>query len=158
MKQILNSIQEQLSKISEVNYAGEDWGQLDEERPPVKFPCALVDMDQFQYSDMGEKTQMGEGIIQITVADIKLQGNRPTAQMNRVSDHDRFMTVLEKVHEKLHGYGTAEFQPLKRVSMAKIKRTDGIRSYVISYETAYTDRVATTKYTKKTISGININL
>ncbi|ANQ49603.1 hypothetical protein MY04_4786 [Flammeovirga sp. MY04] len=157
MKQILNSIQNKLSEIPELRYSGEDWGQLDIDNPAVKFPCALVDMDQFNFSQAGQGVQIGEGTVQVTIADIRLQGNRPPSQMDRPSDHDNFMTLVELINSKLHGYYTDEFQPLQRISAVKLKRPDGIRSFTITYETAYFDRTAQTQFTPRPINNIDIN-
>ncbi|MDD4395680.1 MAG: hypothetical protein PHQ33_07330, partial [Bacteroidales bacterium] len=72
MKQIFLDIQTKLSGITELKHIDKNWGQLQYEQPPVKFPCALLDIANVNYSQMGKLAQLAEGDIEITVANLRL--------------------------------------------------------------------------------------
>ena len=46
IKTILLAVQQRLAeRVPELAYIDKNWGQLDYEAPPVKWPCALLDID-----------------------------------------------------------------------------------------------------------------
>jgi len=45
MKHYFTALKQHLSTISALRTVDAAWGQLAYEQPPVKFPCALIDMD-----------------------------------------------------------------------------------------------------------------
>lgn len=45
MKYYFTALKQHLSTISALRTVDAAWGQLAYEQPPVKFPCALIDMD-----------------------------------------------------------------------------------------------------------------
>ena len=53
MKHIFLQIQEKLGEVSALKYIDKDWNQLKFEQPPVKWPCALIDVKNINYSQMG---------------------------------------------------------------------------------------------------------
>ena len=45
IKTILLAVQQRLAeRVPELAYIDKNWGQLDYEAPPVKWPCALLDL------------------------------------------------------------------------------------------------------------------
>lgn len=45
MKDIILAIQEKLnSQVADLKYIDKDWGQLDYDQPPVKYPFCLIDI------------------------------------------------------------------------------------------------------------------
>ena len=72
MKHIFLQIQEKLGEVSALKYIDKDWNQLKFEQPPVKWPCALIDVTNISYSQMGQLWQMAEADVEITVANVRL--------------------------------------------------------------------------------------
>jgi len=135
MKNIFLSIQEKLSEIPELKHIDKNWGQLLHEQPPVKFPCALLDITSVNYSQLGNLAQTANGVFEITIADLRLtqsSGKAPRKQ-NAYSVFD----IAESIHQLLHGYTNGEFQPLIRVSLQKLEATSGREVYKASYQTAW---------------------
>lgn len=62
MKNIFLDIQNKLSNITELKYIDKNWGQLLYEQPPVKFPCALLDIANVNYTQLGQLAQTAVGI------------------------------------------------------------------------------------------------
>lgn len=84
MKALLEKIQQQVSEIAELKYIDENWGQLDYYSPnmPVQFPCALIDVQQVQYTNLGRdiskkpvQRQIGQVSIKITIANMRLSNS-----------------------------------------------------------------------------------
>ena len=67
MKQIFLSIQNKLSEISTLKYIDKDWGQLQYDNPPVKSPCALIDLLNIDFKQKGLGHQQAEADIIITI-------------------------------------------------------------------------------------------
>ncbi len=144
MKQAFLNLQEKLQELAELKYIDEDWGQLDaySPNPPTKFPLALIDFGNLNFSNLGidrTKTpyqrQMAEGMLIITIANLKLTNtsrNAPTAQKDAAF---KIWELIEAVHQKLHGYSCLQnASPLIRTGLARIKRDDGIQEYELRYK------------------------
>lgn len=64
MKQLIIDIQNRLASLPELKYIDIDWGQIDYyDQPPVKYPCALIEIRQADYSNEGQHVQYGTVII-----------------------------------------------------------------------------------------------
>ena len=66
------AVQDRLLELlpEKIAYLAEDWGQLDfyNERPPVNFPCVLIDIAEAEFSDCTRKVQLREAILTVRVA------------------------------------------------------------------------------------------
>lgn len=71
-KDLLLSIQERLATVPELKYIDKDWGQLRYEQPAVKYPCALIDLEQAGFSETGKGGQLADVSVTITIADQRL--------------------------------------------------------------------------------------
>lgn len=143
MEEVEESIITKLAAVASVKHADEEWGQLDYygQRPPVKFPCALVDASRINYSNIGtDKTatpinrQLGEAVITITFANLKLTNSSSKAPQAQKDHASSIKKVIEDCHKVLHG-----FKPLPncgaliRTGLQRVKRDDGIQEYEVTY-------------------------
>lgn len=150
MIDILKNLQDKLAAIPVdnettkpiLNYVDEDWGQLDDYgQPPVKWPCCLIDIQQENYTDIGQvrnaspvNRQEGTLTIVLNIANLKLtnsSGKAPQAQKDKAwLIHD----IKEKVHQAIHGWAPVQGQgKIMRTSARKIKRDDGIQQHQVFY-------------------------
>ena len=91
---ILLSVQTQLgARVPELAYIDKDWGQLSYEVPSVKWPCALLDVENVNYTQEGGGRQMADTQLTITVADMRLT---PIAYEIGLADEHRFDLLEEK--------------------------------------------------------------
>src|SRR5579859_4131867 len=65
MKEIyLETLERIESQVPAIKYIDQDFGQIDNvkegTRAPVGFPCALIDFDEAQFSNLGNKVQLAE--------------------------------------------------------------------------------------------------
>ena len=149
MKDVFIDVEQHLHQIPGL-YVAEDWGQLNFEKPPVNFPCALIDLGEAKYSQVGNRFQMAEATLNIILADVQFQGIVPTA---RERDRQRafgIFNLIDKIHSRLHGQQGDRYSPLTRLEVKKIMRPDLIREFVMVYRFGYTDTSASSIYGKVT--------
>jgi len=135
MKNIFLSIQEKLSEIPALKHIDKNWGQLLYDQPPVKFPCALLDIANVDYSQLGNLTQSAECIVEITIANFRFTPSSGKAP--RKEDAYLVFDVIEKIHQTLHGYTDEQFGPLIRVNLQKLDASKDFEIYKVSYQTAW---------------------
>ena len=135
LKNIIDKVKTRLQTVEELKYIDSDWGQLDQEPPAVKWPCALVDIDNADYEDLGRGGQMVDVHVKVTVA---LQRLTPgsTASRRRAESYKDY-ELLGEVHNALHLYGEAEFTPLLRSRFYKEPSEPGTVIYNLTYHTSY---------------------
>ena len=135
MKNIFLSIQGELGKITDLKHIDKNWGQLLHEQPPVKFPCALLDISSVEYSQLDHLAQKANGIIEITIANFRLTNSSSKAP--RKEDAYAVLEIIEKIHQRLHGWSNGEFQRLIRVDVQKLDASYAYEVYKISFQTAW---------------------
>lgn len=143
MKALLEKIQQQVSEITELKYIDENWGQLDYYSPnmPVQFPCALIDVQQVQFTNLGRdmskkpvQRQIGQVVLKITIADIRLTNSSMQASRAQKERVWAIWDIIEKIHKQLHGVSLLpNVSPLIRGSQRRTLRDDGVQEYEVYY-------------------------
>jgi hypothetical protein len=110
-------------------------------RPPVSWPCVLIDFEDFKFSNLSEDVQMASGIV---VLQLGFAPQSPTAQgtpdpykLSALS----YYSIESELHVALHGWspaGTA-FGSLCRVSATTQKRADMYRVRELRYSISFDD-------------------
>jgi hypothetical protein len=158
MKQTLISIVERLSaQVPALRGVDENWGQLDgyAPSPPVKLPCALVDVEGVQWSDLGDLRQTGAAQVRVTVATLRLSSASaaaPEAQRQRAFE---VIDLLADVHRALHGWrppGNAS--RLTRTATRMARRDDGIRQYEVLFALQLSDDGAQPQHAKASVTPL----
>jgi hypothetical protein len=52
-----------VADVKQFRHIDFDFGQLDEETPPLSYPAVLIDFDKIEWQDIGENCKMGEGYV-----------------------------------------------------------------------------------------------
>lgn len=145
---ILTAIDARLgSSVPELKYIDEDWGQLDDYSvsPPVKFPCALIEIQQAQWRNQSGRAQDGSVNISIRIADMRLSNTNSKAPAQQKLNASALWFIQENIYKALHTWRPVEypdFSSLTRVSSRKLKRDDGIREFEMIFTTVYVDKSA----------------
>jgi hypothetical protein len=135
MKATLKALFDQLATINGLKWYDEDFGQIDiaqDDQPAVKFPCALVTVNQ-QHTPLGGSQYDVKSNITIRVAFNRL-GERPakageayTATLNKLDVADAVLSALE-------GYEVDEsLGQLYIVEYLTEARNDGLMVKVIKF-------------------------
>ena len=149
MKAFLEAVQTKLNTVSELKYIDEDWGQLDSysPNPPTVFPCSLIDITSMVFSNLGKDNsanpvnrQTAEGTITIIIANLKLSNTSQHAPQPQKDNAWKIWEIIEKIHQKLHGWKpTADSGSLIRTAHKRIRRDDGIQEYQVTYSLSKTN-------------------
>ena len=125
IKTILLAVQQRLAeRVPELAYIDKNWGQLDYEAPPVKWPCALLDIDEVPFSQIGGGGQIADGVtVEILAANLRLV---------------RLIELLDKIHSALQRFTDGTFGPMFRTQIKKIAAVRAGECYKVLYQTAYT--------------------
>ena len=143
MKTLLEKIQQKVSEIAELKHIDENWGQLDYYSPnmPVQYPCALIDVQQVQFTNLGKditkkplQRQIGTVQIKITVANMRLTNSSMQAPRRQKEEVWVIWGIIEKIHQQLHGVSLLpNVSPLIRTSQNRTLRDDGLQEYEVYY-------------------------
>ena len=143
MKTLLEKIQQKVSEIAELKHIDENWGQLDYYSPnmPVQYPCALIDVQQVQFTNLGKditkkplQRQIGTVQIKITVANMRLTNSSMQAPRRQKEEVWAIWGIIEKIHQQLHGVSLLpNVSPLIRTSQNRTLRDDGLQEYEVYF-------------------------
>lgn len=137
---ILARIAEQ---VPEIVYITHDLGQLDDYsagKPPVAFPCALIDFDQWGFGNLGDSAQTAEGDVVIKLG-FALVGDTSNAQPLEWQEAAmQYYDIEWKLNKALHGWSPGdEFGTLTRTFETKENRPAYVRQKTLRYRLAYED-------------------
>jgi hypothetical protein len=117
-------------------------GQLEhyEGRPPVSWPCALIDVDGFDFSDVGgDNEQIGEGFLIIRLGvPAYSPANNLAPGVVRLKALE-YYNIEQKIQVALHGWRTEGFSKLLRRKSTLEDRNDPVRVRVIPYAVSFDD-------------------
>lgn len=149
MEDVIQGTQDKLAQVAGLKYVDEDWGQLDYYSPnfPVKWPCALVDVVQADYQNVGrdrsatpQNRQMANGMLSITLANMRLSNTGAKAPQSQKDNAWSIHGLIRQIHEILHGFcPTEKSGPLMRTGLRRVRRDDGVQEYRILYGFGMTD-------------------
>lgn len=142
MKQYITSLIDLLSSIDAVKYADVDWGQMDQENPPVRYPAVLVSLDEINYTDLAHGDQLAEASLTITVAQERLSRSSARAkQASRIAAATIYDTI-DAVQNALVHWRPQEIQVqrLTRLSCQRVRQDErGVDVYTVAYRTTWRD-------------------
>ena len=145
MKQMVQNIQDRLTqKVPALNYVDQDWGQMDFWREhPVKYPCALIDVQSVQYTNNGNFIQQGIATVVIRLFDLKLSNSSQGAPAGQKENAKKIWQLIEDVNKALHGQNFLQegYGLPMRVQMRRTKREDGCYQTELYYTVQFTDTV-----------------
>ena len=134
-KELLLDIQSQLAQEVPGLWTDKDWGQFQYQQPPVKYPCALLDIEQASFSDLRRGHQMSDVNIVLTVANQRLKPTSVTAPNKE--DGYFLVELLESVHNALQLHHQEWYAPLMRKSMRRIYVDNTSEVYAVTYGTSF---------------------
>ncbi len=145
MDNIIESFQVQLmSHAPSLKEVDEDWGQMDfyEGMPPVKMPCALIDIQDGQFTDAGDLRQQGTLTVVVKLYILRLGNTSNKAPQNQKDSAKRGWVAYDDIVKAIHGQDFIKngFSAPIRTRMQRIKRRDGVYERDITFTIAFTDK------------------
>lgn len=136
IQQILLDVQNRLGEqVPDLACVDMDWGQLKVEMPAVKFPCALLDLSDIEFSQTGHGGQVADVKITVTVAHLRPTSSSLTAPQEE--EPCRIFGLLTQIHEALHTFTAGDYAPLSRTRLRKVLADSSRECYEVTYQTAY---------------------
>jgi hypothetical protein len=131
METLFLSIQQQIAgNVSELRYIDEDYGQLntEEDTYPVTFPCALIQVEEIDWKDLGAGKQQGAATVRVKLAiDCYHDTHHTSGTSDKAAERMQFYNRLHKVvhlhHERVL------FTPLKRAKSVFYSLPGGVKVY-----------------------------
>jgi len=148
------AIQERLQTIPRLSFIDHEYGQLeyyDREngKPPVTFPCVLIDIDQATFTDNSDNGQLGNCIVILRLGFPPYSAtsqNTPQAYKEKALE---FYEIETDIHNALQGWCPGdEYNVLDRKSAMTERREDFIRVRQIRYSTGFDDYTTSKTWTK----------
>lgn len=137
------------AKVPEVRYIDQDLAQLEDYdmRPAVSWPCVLIDVSGFVFSEAGSQPdQLGTGEVILRL------GLPPNSQANNLAPlayREKALSFYEteqKIYAALHGWAPAGFSRLLRRSVKTERREDALRVREMVFAISYNDQAAEPVY------------
>lgn len=130
-------------QVHDVRWIDADEGQLNTsngQRPPVAFPCVLIDMTYPQT----EALQMGGEKVraQFTLrCAFEGYGQTSSAAPSPVREKAlERLDILERIHKTVQWWSCGhQINPMRRTRVTTERRNDGLKVYTMTYETAFID-------------------
>jgi hypothetical protein len=141
-KELFIALCDQLkSKVPELKWVDADQGQLNtSERPPVAFPCCLVEMSYPQCVNHTIWAQRNKVRFQLRVA---FNISAPTNASAPIEVREKALAqydTLKRIHKKLQRWScNHSINPLARASVTPESRSDGLKVYRMIYESSFMD-------------------
>jgi hypothetical protein len=144
MKAIFLKVTEKLKTIEALRWIDGDEGQLDyyETRPPVSFPCALVDVELTDCQDQGETIQLVTARVTLRLAFEPLGQTNTAAPVSVQNKALEKWDTVDTVFATLQGWGDEQISELSRVSQTTEKRDDNIRVIRQVWETYFMEEAS----------------
>ena len=139
---IFLAIQQQIkTSVTAITYIDQDLGQLKSAtRPPVPWPCVLIDFEDFDFDNMGSNVQTAKGTVLLRLGFAPYSNSSqvtPTAYTQQALGYYDLEWAL---HQTMQGWcpGT-DYGSLIRTSATTQKRTDNYRVRELRYSIAFED-------------------
>ena len=130
MKTIYLPVANQLkTEVTTLRWIDADMGQLDfyDTKPPVAFPCALIDVDMPACEDMAAKEQLCDITISVRLAFNPLGQTNMAAPTSVQNTALELWATVDSAFDSLQGFSSTEFGKLSRASQITEKRPDGLK-------------------------------
>ena len=135
---ILSDVRTRLEeRVPELEYIDKDRGHLSCEVSPLEWPCALLDVENVDYTQEGGSRQLADVRITVTVVDKSL------AQASNPADACRIIDLLGKIHDVLHGFSAGGYAPLSRLNLKRVMADTSYECYRLTYQTAFEEECDT---------------
>lgn len=137
MKKLYLQLLELLSEVPEIKHVDLNYGQLQEEIPSIGYPAVLINMSSQTIDDVHDKVQVVSGTMELTVVCKMIgesNGNAPNTAKDSVL---KYLELSEKIHRKLQGFESTEFDSFSRKSNRDVTLRKGLKTAVQIFETSW---------------------
>ncbi|MBX2904874.1 MAG: hypothetical protein KF744_02470 [Taibaiella sp.] len=130
------------AQVADIKYIAQDMGQLSAKgRPPVSWPCLLIDFDEFCFDDLSENVQVARGTVVLRLGFNPHSGTANGTPTDYKEAALSYYDLEWALHKALQGWSPDgdEFGHFMRSSAATERRQDGYRIRELSYSISFDD-------------------
>lgn len=138
MDKLYEKILELLGTVPDIKYVDLDYGQLQEEMPPLSYPAVLVRISESR-EDVDNLYQIVTGNITLTVIDKLLGESNSLAPQLAREKGLAYMQLNEKIYKALQGYKDSYYSAFTNKSKADQLLRKGAKTVVQQWETVWRD-------------------
>lgn len=157
------ALQQQIAtEVPDVVHIAHNLGQLsDKQRPPVSWPCVLLDFEDFKYTNLSENVQTAKGTVVVTLGFAQHSRAAHTTPEAYLQKALSYYDTEWQLHKALQGWSPSEeqFGSLSRTSVTTTPNKHGYRVRELRYTISFDDYSTkpTQQYTPATLI-VNQNL
>lgn len=139
---IFMSVQQRISsELPAIKYIDQELGQLKAgTRPPVSWPCVLIDFEDFDFENLSENVQTSKGTIVVRLGFQPYSNSSQITPAPVIEQAISYYDLEWEMHKVLQGWAPDnDFGSLCRVSVTTQKRSDNYRVRELRYSIAFED-------------------
>lgn len=125
MKAIFKAVQDRITaNVPAVRWVDFDLGQLDQEKPPVSYPCALIGFNSGEYTALGMSSSLGTITLEIAVAFQLRERTHSVADQQYRDEALTHLDTVDAVRVALEGLLGANFTAMNYLGFSNDRRAD----------------------------------
>lgn len=137
MKTLYLKLIELLSEIPELKYIDLNFGQLQEEKPPLIYPAVLINIDASVTDDVQDVFQIMTGNFELTLC-VKILNESNVASPVEVREKAlEYFEISETIYKKLQGFQDSYFESFSRRTVRDQTLRKGLKTTVQRFETSW---------------------
>ena len=137
MKTLYLKLIELLTEIPELKYIDLNFGQLQEEKPPLIYPAVLINIDASTTDDVQDVFQIMTGNFELTLC-VKMLNESNAASPVEVREKAlEYFEISEKIYKKLQGFQDNYFESFSRKTVRDQTFRKGLKTAVQRFETSW---------------------
>ena len=128
-------------EVSGITYIDQDLGQLKPAtRPPVSWPCLLIDFEDFSFGNMGDNVQTAKGTVLFTLGFAPHSNTGTATPTQYVQQALGYYDLEWSLHLALQGWSPGDdYGQLIRTGAITRQRPDSYRVRELRYSLAFED-------------------
>ena len=129
------------ASVPAIKYIDQDLGQLRSgSKPPVSWPCVLVDFEEFTFGNMGDNVQTATGVVVLRPGCAPYSNSSQATPAGYLQQAISYYDLEWALHKAIQGWAPGDdFGHMVRISAATQKRSDNYRVRELRYSIAFED-------------------
>ena len=134
-----------IDNVTSIVHIDQDLGQLSGKnaamRPPVNFPCVLIDFEDFNFTNLANNVQASVGTVVLKLCFAPYSNSTQATPKTYLNNAISFYDIEYTLHLAMQGWTPAgdEYGSLNRIKASTQKNTDIYRVREIRYNIAFDD-------------------
>ena len=129
------------AEVPTITYIDQDLGQLrSKTRPPVSWPCVLIDFEDFSFEHLGENVQTATGTVVLRLGFEPHSNSSQATPLPYIQQAIAYYDIEWALHKAVQGWSPAtDLGSFARISAATQTRADNYRVRELRYSLAFED-------------------